>query len=409
MRRHLSLAVTLLVALSLPACSSDAAERPQVTMRDSAGVVIVENRSLWNGEGGGWSIAAEPSLSIGTVQGEDAYQLFGVAGAHRFPDGRIVVANAGSREVRVFSPDGTHLRSFGRRGAGPEEFEMPVLVGAVGDTLLVVDAPQHRLTLVHPDQGFVGVVRVSDDVGGWLYPSGTFGNGQVVFGGAFDMRRIGELKNGMNRAHTFYRSCNLDGSLAVDFGDKDGTEFFIKDLEGSDQDARPALIPFAKGPLATVSPGFFFFSDGDGYEIEVYEPSGRMVRLIRLERDPVSVTPSDGERYVEGEVEGIENPEQAAAMRAYLSALPLPEFFPPYGLMLADQEGYLWVEDFQPPGVPIPLWSVFDPTGALVARITLPDRFQLLEIGGDYLLGVGRDEMDVEYVQIYPLSRAGDR
>lgn len=409
MHRYLSLAVTLLVTLFLPACSSDAANRPQATMRDSVGVVIVENRSPWSGEGGGWSIAAEPSLSIGTVQGEDAYQLFGVAGAHRFPDGRIVVVNAGSREVRVFGPDGTHLRSFGRRGAGPEEFEIPVLVGVVGDTLLVVDAPQHRLTLVHPDQGFMGLARVSNDVGGWLYPSGTFANGQVVFGGAFDMRRIGELKNGMNRAHTFYRSCRLDGSLAVDFGDKDGTEFFIKDLEGSDQDARPALIPFAKGPLATVSPDYFFFSDRDGYEIEAYEPSGRMARLIRLEGDPVSVTPADGERYVEGEVEDTEDPEQATAMRAYLSALPLPEFFPSHGPMLADREGYLWVEDYQPPSAPAPLWSVFDPAGALVARITLPDRFQPLEIGADYLLGVGRDEMDVEYVQMYPLSRAGDR
>jgi hypothetical protein len=407
MCRHLSLAVTLLVTLLVPACSTDAANQPQATMRDSAGVVIVENRNFWSGEGGGWSIAAEPSLSIGTVQGEDAYQFFGVAGAHRFPDGRIAVVNAGSREVRVFDPDGVHLRSFGRRGEGPEEFEAPVLVGEVGDTLLVVDPAQHRLTLVRPDQGFVGVERVSNDVGGWLYPSGTFANGQIVFGGAFDMRRIGELKTGLNRAHTFYRSCRLDGSLAVDFGDKDGSEFFIKDLEGSEQDARPALIPFSRGPLATVSPDYFFFSDQDGYEIEAYEPSGRLARLIRFERNPVAVTPAHGERYVESEVEGTEDPEQAAAMRAYLSALPLPEFFPSHDTMLADREGYLWVADYQAPGAPAPLWSVFDPAGALVARLILPDHFYPLEIGEDYVLGEGLDEMDVEYIQLYSLFRAG--
>ena len=92
----------------------------------------------------------------------------------------------------------------------------------------------------------------------------------------------------MNRAGTFYRSSNLDGSLAADFGDKDGAEFFIKDIEGAGQESQPALIPFAKVPMAAVSPSFFFFSDQDDYEIEVYDSSGILVRLIRLDWEPQS-------------------------------------------------------------------------------------------------------------------------
>jgi len=40
----------------------------------------------------------------------------------------------------------------------------------------------------------------------------------------------------------------------------------------------------------------------------------------------------------------------------------------------------------------------FAPDGALVARATMPQRLTPMEIGTGYLLGVERDELDVESV-----------
>ena len=76
--------------------------------------------------------------------------------------------------------------------------------------------------------------------------------------------------------------------------------------------------------MATVSPSYFFFSDQDAYEIEVYDPSGRLVRIIRLAREPISVTAADGERHIESVVEQVGSPDQAAGIRAQLGGLPLP-------------------------------------------------------------------------------------
>lgn len=386
-------------------CGSEKTSGNTAVTTDSAGVSIVENTGPAPADGGGWNIAHTPTLSIGTVEGEDVYQFFGVAGVHRFRDGRIGMVNSSSREIRIFTEDGTHLRSYGQRGEGPGEFEMPALAGHVGDTLIVVDRAHHRLTSVHPDDGFVGLARVSDEVGGFLNPAGSFANGQTVYGGAFDMRRIGELKNGMNRAGTFYRSSHLDGSLAADFGDKPGAEFFIKDLEGEGQDARPAVIPFARIPEGAVSPHFFFFSSQDGYEVQVYEPSGSLLRLVRLEWDPIPVTPADGERHIERVVEQVGSLDQEAGIRAQLGSLPLPEVFPPHGSLLADRLDCLWVQDFQRPGAENRTWNVFDAEGALVGRVTLPERFNPAEIGPDYVVGVGWDELNVEYVRMFALTR----
>jgi hypothetical protein len=398
---RLAPALPLLLSLS---CQREGA-REAAVLRDSAGITIVLNVGPDPSESSEWALSPEPLLSIGSVAGPEELQLYGIAGAHRLSDGRIGVVNAGSREVRFYGRGGEHLATYGTRGGGPEEFEMPALAGFLGDTLIVVDRAHHRLTLLHPDEGFVRLARVSDEVGGYLNPIGGFANGQTVFGGAFDMRRIEELHNGMNRAHTFYRSSNLDGSFAVDFGDQLGAEFFIKDLEGSGQDSRPAVIPFGKLPLAAVSRGRFYFSDQDGWEIEVRSPEGALTRLIRQEWEPVSVTAEDGALHIEDVVAQVGDPNQAPQIRQYLGALPLPDHFPPFGALMADLEGDLWVQDFQRPGAENRGWSIFDQEGIRVGRITLPDRFDPLEVGADYVLGLGWDEMNVEYLRLYSLRR----
>jgi hypothetical protein len=352
-----------------------------------------------------WTLTPEPLLSIGSVEGDEALQFFGIAGAHRLSDGRIGMVNAGSRDVRFYGAGGGHLVTMGRQGSGPEEFEAPALAGAIGDTLIIVDRAHHRLTFVHPDEGFVGLTRVSDEVGGFLNPVGTLDGGRSVFGGAFDMRRIGELRNGMNRAHTYYRSCNPDGSFATDFGDKLGAEFFIRDLEGEGQDSRPAIIPFGRMPVATASPTHLFFSDQGEWEVEVHAPDGTLVRLIRQEWEPEAVTTEAGERRIDEMVARVGDPEQALQMRQYLGGLPLPDHFPPFGTLLADRLGYLWVQEFIRPGVETSTWTIFDPEGVRTGRLTLPPRFNPSEIGSDYILGVGWDELRVEYIRMYGLER----
>lgn len=354
-----------------------------------------------------WHLSPQPVLSIGSMAGSEAEQLYRVSGAHRLSNGGVGVVNAGSREIRFFGPDGRHRVTLGRRGGGPNEFEMPILAGSVGDTLIVVDQAHHRFTLVHPIQGFVAVARISNDVGGFLNAAGCFRDGTTVFGGAFDMRRIGELHNGLNRAHTFYRSADLDGSLAVDFGNRPGADFFIRDLGGRGPDARPALIPFGRVPLAATSPEHLFLSDQDDWAIQVYAPSGELVRVIRQDWDPVPISARDRRAYIQESSEEMEDPAQREEYERYVEGLPLPENFPPFSRLLGDLEGYLWVQEFRRPGEGVGAWRVFDPEGNPVAWVSFPERFRPLEIGRDYVLGLSLDEVDVEHIQVFALIRNG--
>ncbi len=397
--------VVLFLAIAALSCTADGPPTSDAVQYDSAGLKIVENASPAPASDGAWRVAPEPSLVIGSVQGDPSYQFFGIAGAHRMADGRVAVVDAGSFEVRIFDANGTFLQAYGRRGAGPEEFGMPALAGTISDTLVIVDRAHHRLTFLHPDAGFVRLARVDDEVGGFLNPSGMFRNGHAVFGGAFDMRRIGDLKEGMNRAHTFYRSCDPDGSAVADFGDKQGAEFYIGSLEGSGPDSRPSLIPFGKTPLATVTPDRFYFAEGGTYEIEVYESSGGLVGLIRLEHRAVPIQRQHVDQYVDMVAANAPDADMARAMRQHLLRLPVPDAFPAIGALQGDNMGYLWVADYTPPNEPKSTWNIFDPAGVLAGRVSLPSRVYPLEIGRDYLLGTYRDEDGVEYLHLYPVAR----
>ncbi|MYI65512.1 MAG: hypothetical protein F4107_06175, partial [Gemmatimonadetes bacterium] len=106
------------VVLATIGCEAppDAPPVPRFQIEDSAGIVIVANARPEVGSRLGWRVSAEPTLSIGTVEGGDDFQLHRVDDALMLPDGRIVVANAGSYQLLVFDAAGNFLEAWGQRG-----------------------------------------------------------------------------------------------------------------------------------------------------------------------------------------------------------------------------------------------------------------------------------------------------
>ena len=100
-------------------------------------------------------VALAPSGAVGqqlnrsvVVHPSDStlYQLTRVPVTVRTPAGEIVLLDDFDMKVHRFNDAGEHLGSFGRRGQGPGEFEMPLGLGLLGDTLWVSDHVQGRVT-----------------------------------------------------------------------------------------------------------------------------------------------------------------------------------------------------------------------------------------------------------------------
>jgi hypothetical protein len=76
-------------------------------------------------------------------------------------DGRIVVANGGSQELRYFDGEGTFLFSVGQEGEGPGEFRRPTRVRRAGpDTLLVWDQSLRRISYLSSAGTYLGSNRL---------------------------------------------------------------------------------------------------------------------------------------------------------------------------------------------------------------------------------------------------------
>ena len=103
-----------------------------------------------------------------------------------------------------------------------------------------------------------------------------------------------------------------------------------------------------------------------------------------------------------------------ALIDAIMDALPSDQTLPVTKRILRDDVGWVWVEHYPPDADP-PMarqrvlvsrtWSAMDPDGATVVEALLPPRFVPYQIGQNFVLGVARDSLDVQWVHMYALER----
>jgi len=69
-----------------------------------------------------------------------------------------------------------------------------------------------------------------------------------------------------------------------------------------------------------------------------------------------------------------------------------------FQIILTDRLDHLWIRRYPEPGAATVAWDILAPDGSWVATTESGAEFHPIVIGPDFLLGVERDEYDVEYV-----------
>ncbi len=87
----------------------------------------------------------------------DSFPVGRPSGLTQLPDGRFVVADFGTKQLRVFDAQGQALGAIGRRGRGPGEFIAPSAMDVLGDDqIAVLDVGTQRVSVVDLHSGEVG-------------------------------------------------------------------------------------------------------------------------------------------------------------------------------------------------------------------------------------------------------------
>jgi hypothetical protein len=390
--------IGLLAAIALLGCA--AGEEVGFTVRDSAGIRIVENsRAAWN-EAERWTIAAQPTVDIGGGDAAGAHLLHQVYSARRFVDGRIAVPNGATADVRIFDSAGRHLSTIGRRGQGPGEFRAPWrIMEGPGDTIVVLDIGRgFRFNLFAPDGSFVRSFTTPVSRQG---AEGTVLIGWFADGSSLVRRHELESREptGLAPVRSYISLFRLgpDGTML----DSLGRFPYQTSVPGG----------YVWGPRAheAVHDSTVYFGTAESYEIRRYSMRGELRGIVRRSRPNAATTAADIKAFQEESRRTIpaegNDPSRRAVLEQRLAGMRFAPTFPAYYYLQVDQPGNLWVQEYSTLIGEGRVWSVFDTADVYLGDIELPERFRVFQIGDDWVLGQWRDADEVEHLRLYRIMK----
>ena len=404
--RVLSAVAAMCVAFS--GCDTRQAVRSVAEVRDSSGVTIVTSSSPTWDEGEGWRVGAAPLVDIGVVSGDAAYELFRPLGAIRLSDGRIVVANAGTSELRYYDEHGKHLGNSGGRGGGPGEFFAMSWFGRTDDDSVVVyDRRSRRVSLFDPDGRYQSSVVLP--AGDFPAVEGRLSNGSYL-ARVVPRRARGTPPDplGRGRDSLAFLRYGPDGELLDTLGVflrriKHGLSF---DFMGRSRRGS-MTIPFTPGTVLAVAGSKVIVGTSTSYQISQFMADGVLSRLIRKSHARLPVEPSDVDSFLDSlRAQYATGGPEAKTHLKMNEETPPPDSMPAFDDLIVDRDGNLWVSASRHHGDRSVQWDVFDTEGIWLGVVRGPDGFRVTDIGSDYLLGLGKDDLEVEHALLYELIKS---
>ena len=399
-------------AVCLAACQEDR-QRTTGTWSeptDSGGIEIVENARPHEDSRLPWRIGPEPTVSIGEHDGEDPYMLSAVADAATLPGGRIAVADRDANEVRVFDASATHLVTLGRMGEGAGEFRSLSHVAPwPGDSIVAWERVPRRISVFGPlgnfGRSFV-LHCLEEDQWRCPRPRAARGDGTILSVSDWDKSdsSLVEIRDG-------------EGMPSSSLGWHRNNDMIVG--KGPGGHTEPVRAAYSRELVLEVWGDLVVASQNSRYELRAFHADGALARVVRLEHELRVPTEADRREFVERRMAvyrtgrnpqtGAPTPEAFLSqyIRPFLESYTLAETFPAFSTILCDGAGNLWVREYDLPleERPAPLWTVFDPQGRVLGLVETPPDLTIHEIGEDYVLGTVKDELDVQYVRMYPLER----
>ena len=123
-------------------------------------------------------------------------------------------------------------------------------------------------------------------------------------------------------------------------------------------------------------------------------------RIVRWTGSQEALTSSDIEAWKDRQRSAEWAQSQLPSLEIAWSKMDVPALKPYYGRATVGSDGTVWVGPLDGGSG----WTAFDAAGRYVGVVALSDRFTPHDSGPGWLLGVFRDENDVEYVRLYELE-----
>lgn len=408
-------ALAVLIAVGTVACQQDGRISAGLgsEVRDSAGILIVENVQPRDRSRLPWRIGPKPTFAT-SVSAHHDYVAYLARDATKLRDGRIVVAHRDGY-LPVFRASGDLSRVWG----GRYDFQTGEWTGALGQRMWSDGvAPWPGDSIVA--WGDIWGPRVDEQYGVSVFDTG--GNFSRFVPLPIDERDVEDVDATSDGSILVVSKAGQEDSVSVQIWSSEGelrsslgmlpaVEFFHLAEYGAVWYSKI----FGSSPVSEPWAELVVVGNTSRYELRAFRVDGSLARIVRREHVLRPPAPEDVEAVIEMWVARDEFNSRPEELHRHLQSVPVAEHLPAFDRVISDASGHLWVEEHRVPGGKLSplLWTVFDPEGKVLGFVETPAGLEILEIGEDYILGTTRDENHVEHcppwphqhVVVWPLAR----
>lgn len=281
----------------------------QGTIEEVDGVTVVKNPiEPMYGED---VLSLEEEITIGkTIKGEEPVFIV-LTGIQVDSKGNIYVLDGRARKVKVFDKDGKHIRSFGREGQGPGEFQLANdIVLTPDETIMILDRGNYRLSFFSQEGELLKEVSASKIPSLFrIYPDS---DGNYT------------ARISLRGRKYFYQIKKLDANLEE--------LSLIAELEHPRR--TDVLEMFFPNLIAVVmKDDRIVLGNWQHYKLTVTDKTGRKIREIHKDYNPVKITDEDKERVIKELSAGI----------PLRRRVEFPNNYPAFQGLSCDEQGRIFV------------------------------------------------------------------
>lgn len=324
--------------------------------------------------------------------------------------GQIYVSDGINQCIHLFSPKGKFLRKIGRKGKAPGEFHYIWGIQITkGDTLIVYDGVQYRITIYAPEKFDnpiktvkLPIIEKKPEIPGVIGNSfsGLSGlwvplNNNGVF---FIIYTTPNSQNDEKQKH-YARLYKVDrqGKLI-----KKEPVIKIPDVErlkiSSGSGFMVTTMPFGRIPVIKFSnDGIIYYAETDDFKITSVDMNGKKKNEINYKIDRNFITDklwqSELKKYSHLTLEDLKR-----------SKTPLPEYFPIFVDFTIDEKGNIWVAVNQKDYKSFKYY-VFNRQGKLIDTVLVPNKTVIKIINKNFAYGIRTDDWGIQSVVRYKVEQ----
>jgi hypothetical protein len=326
----------------------------------------------------------QEDLSIGGNENDNNYYFPKSVSIAVDDQGNIFAADMGNFRIQKYDKAGKYLRSIGRKGQGPAEFQSWGYVGFDGEGNISIITPLTRaLKVFSPD----GTYKKSVTLRASLQPSFYLSKESFIFGleinyMAKDGPRIAVIK------------LKPDGSSAET----------LARFQGELKPNQPAYAFHAYTNsivLCGLSPAAFCYGFSSDYKIFIADGQGKTSLIIEKEENPKPITAKEKEFIFKKGTASVIGWIARTKIEKIEDAAVFPPHRPYFGKILADDTGRIYVTKGSSvlDQSKIREIDVFSKSGIYLYRARLPFIPELIKAGSLYEIRKNEETGDIKIIR----------